>query len=136
MFKIAILILISNISFAESFNAKYISNYDGDTVRLKFHCNTPYFCDNVSVRIYGIDTPEIRTKDFCEKKKGYEAKDFVRNKLISAKKIIANDCQNGKYHREICEIIYDGNNLSDDLLDNNLATPYYGGKKQKFNWCK
>ena len=78
MFKIAILILISNISFAESFNAKYISNYDGDTVRLKFNCNTPYFCDNVSVRIYGIDAPEIRTKDFCEKKKSYEAKDFVK----------------------------------------------------------
>ena len=41
---------------------RVVSVYDGDTLRVDLSCSQPLFCDNVSVRIRGIDTPEIRGK--------------------------------------------------------------------------
>ena len=140
MTKIFSIILLTTIftceSYANSFGAEYIRNYDGDTVTVNLNCGTDYFCRNRSIRIYGIDTPEIRTKDRCEKRKAILAKIFVSDKLSGATEIIAHDCLHGKYHREVCEIIYDGHNLGEELIANGLAYPYFGKTKQKINWCK
>lgn len=133
---VLLLITLSCKGYANSFSAEYIRNYDGDTITLDLDCKIDYFCNNRSIRIYGIDTPEIRTKNKCKKRKALLAKMFVKDKLSNATEIIANDCLHGKYHREICEIIYDGNNLGEELMDSGLAYPYYGKTKQKVNWCE
>ena len=136
IFSIILLIVLSWEVYATSFGGKYIRNYDGDTVTLDLDCGIDYFCNNRSIRIYGIDTPEIRTKNKCEKRKALLAKMFVKDKLSNATEIIAHDCLHGKYHREICEIIYDGHNLGEELMVAGLAYPYYGKTKQKVNWCE
>ena len=57
---------------------KVVSVYDGDTCKVAF-----YYPEDttriikVNVRLYGIDTPEIRTKDINEKKKAIEAKIYL-----------------------------------------------------------
>jgi len=130
-----LLIILSCQSYANSFNAKYIKNYDGDTITVDLDCDIDFFCKNVNIRLLGINTPEIRTKNKCEKVKGYKAKQFVKDRLSNANKIELKDCFKGKYFRLVCNIIYDGKNLSKELLRANLAYSYFGGTKQKINWC-
>jgi|DEB0MinimDraft_12_1074336.scaffolds.fasta_scaffold30871_4 endonuclease YncB( thermonuclease family) len=132
---LVLLLTISNV-YAQDFKVKYLYNYDGDTITADFDCDIEYFCKNVKIRLYGVDTPEIRTLDKCEKERGQKAKEFVNNRLLNANKIIARHCLKGKYHREICKIIFDGKDLSNELLKSELAIPYYGEGKQFINWCK
>ena len=59
---------------AENFDdVKVVSVYDGDTFKVNLPCTQDIFCRGVSVRVYGIDTPEIKTQNACEKKKAKQA---------------------------------------------------------------
>ncbi|WP_238924484.1 thermonuclease family protein [Candidatus Vesicomyidisocius sp. SY067_SCS001] len=82
----------------------------------------------------GIDTPEIRGKCQYEKNIAIKARNFVRGKLNNAEEIKLTNLQRGKYFRVIANIMVDGVSLGQELLDNELAYSYYGGKK--LNWCK
>ena len=63
-------------------NSKYIKNYDGDTVTFDLsNCNRLVFCNNILVRIANIDTPEIRSKNKCEKDLALFAKNLVATEL-------------------------------------------------------
>ena len=135
IFSFILLITLSCQSYANFFNAKYIKNYDGDTITADLDCDIDFFCKDVKVRLLGINTPEIRTKNKCEKVKGYKAKQFVKDRLSNANKIELIDYKKGKYFRVVGHIIYDGKNLSKELLKANLAYSYFGGTKQKINWC-
>jgi micrococcal nuclease len=43
--------------------SRLINVYDGDTIRVDIaNCDQPILCKNISIRIFGIDTPEIRGK--------------------------------------------------------------------------
>ena len=135
IFSFILLITLSCQSYANFFNAKYIKNYDGDTITFDLDCDIDFFCKDAKIRLFGIDTAEIRTKDKCKKAKGYKAKQFVKDRLSNASNIELKDCVKGKYFRVVGHIIYDGKNLSKELLKANLAYSYFGGTKQKINWC-
>ncbi len=114
---------------------KYISNYDGDTITVKIPGAHDLFGDNVSIRIAGIDTPEIKTKNNCEKQKGRSAKKLVANLLKNAKSIELRHAKRGKYFRIVADVIADGVSISSLLIKNKLAVPYDGGTKKRINWC-
>jgi micrococcal nuclease len=114
---------------------KYLYNYDADTITFNVKNVHPLLGKKMKVRVSGVDTPEIRTKDKCEKQKGRTAKRFVENLLKHAKKIDLENIQRGKYFRVVADVIIDGKNLSKLLIKNNLAYVYHGGKKKKINWC-
>jgi micrococcal nuclease len=48
-------------------NAQYVKCYDGDTCRFNIPGLHPIIGENVSIRLNGIDTPEIRGK--CQNEK-------------------------------------------------------------------
>ena len=50
---------------------------DGDTVDVDIDLGFGVWLRKERVRMYGIDTPESRTRDLVEKKYGLAAKDFV-----------------------------------------------------------
>ena len=50
-------------------NVQVLSVYDGDTFKVKLSCDKDVLCQAVSVRVKGIDTPEIKSKNKCEKEK-------------------------------------------------------------------
>ena len=114
---------------------RYIKNYDGDTITFKIPEVHPLFGDNISVRVKGIDTAEIRTKDKCEKEKGRNARKMVEALLKRAKRIDLKNIERGKYFRVVADVIADGKNVADVLLKNNLARRYDGGKKSTASWC-
>lgn len=109
---------------------------DGDTIVVNLKGTHPLFGHEVGVRINGIDTPELRTKNKCEKAKGLEAKAFVIKLLEHAKRIELRNPQRGKYFRIVADVFADGTEIGNALIANGLAYEYHGGTKLKIDWCK
>lgn len=84
------------------------------------------------LRLYGIDTPELRSKSQKERRAAYKAKKFVQRRLSHAKVINLKDCKKDKYFRLNCRVEYDGKDLTQELLKRKYGYEYYGGAKQKF----
>jgi endonuclease YncB( thermonuclease family) len=103
--------------------------YDGDTMMVDMHDYPPIVGENISVRVAGIDTPEIRTKDQKEKALAYQVRDYVITRVYSAKKIVLKRMKRGKYFRIIADVFLDNKSLAKELLEKGYALPYEGGKK-------
>ena len=114
--------------------SKVISVYDGDTFRVNIDSLPPIVGKNIRIRVNGVDTPEIRGKCQYEKNLALKARDFVRGKLANAKEIKLTNLQRGKYFRVVANVVVDGVSLEKELLDNELAYEYGGGKK--LSWCE
>ena len=114
---------------------KYVKNYDGDTIVFNIPNVPSIIGDRISVRVRGIDTPEIRTKNKCEKNLGRTARKLVKSLLSKSKRIDLKNVQRGKYFRVVADVSIDGRNLKDILLKENLAYEYDGGTKKYLNWC-
>ncbi|MBT5716226.1 MAG: thermonuclease family protein [Opitutae bacterium] len=134
-----ILVLFHSSAFAKSFgdynNAIYIRNYDGDTITFNLPKLHPIIGEKISIRVNGIDTPEIRGK--CEKEKydAKQAKEMVADILKDAEQIVLKNMERGKYFRIAADVIVDGEDLGDMLVEAGMAIRYDGGKKNK-NWCE
>ena len=112
---------------------KLISVYDGDTFKVNLPCREKLFCQNIPVRVRGIDTPEINSKNSKEKQKAKQAKKFTEQ-LLSNVKIILENCTRDKYFRLLCDVfIIKGKeeiNLAEKLLSSALAVQYDGKTKK------
>lgn len=115
---------------------KYLKNYDADTVTFDIHDVHPLLGSKISVRVLGVDTPEIKGKLPCEKDAARASKRLVESLLKQAKRIDLKDVQRDKYFRILADVIIDGKSLSALLLKNGLAYAYYGKTKEKIDWCK
>jgi len=137
---IVLIVLCSNVytankNYGDICYAAYVKNYDGDTITFNIPNIHPLFGKLISVRLSGVDTPEIRgSKCAKEKELAYKAKVFVKNLLTGAEKIELKNVGRGKYFRILADIHVDGINLAELLIKNNFAIRYYGGKKEK-DWC-
>lgn len=113
------------------FNAKVVSIYDGDTVKVVFKIFGEFFKFNC--RLINIDTPEIRCKCKIQKKYGYVVRDKLREKILN--KVVKINCHEfDKYGRLLIEIIYDNSNINQWMIDYNYAFQYDGGTKS--DWSK
>lgn len=116
------------------YKAEVLSVYDGDTVTLMIDQGMKHFA-RVKVRMIGVDTPEIRTKDLEEKKRGYEAKDYLKSR-IEGKTIIVQTLKKGKFGRWL-GVMWDytedaddlGESLNDEMIRVGHAKAYDGGKR-------
>ena len=113
--------------------SQVISVYDGDTFRVDVDSLPPIVGKNIPIRLNGVDTPEIQGKCQYEKDLALKARDFVRNKLANAKEVKLTKLQRGKYFRVVADVMIDGVSLERELLENELAYKYTGGKKS--SWC-
>lgn len=114
---------------------RFVGNYDGDTFTVNIPGIPPLFGHKISVRIRGIDTPEITGKAPCEKERAQDAKRFVYNKLSTATSIQLHNVARDKYFRILADVILDGVTLSSLLIKSKLAIPYDGGAKESIDWC-
>jgi len=112
-----------------------ISIYDGDTFKVNINSYPNLIGKNISIRVNGIDSPELRTKCKKEKELSLLAKDLTISILKNAKVIELRNIQRGKYFRIIADVYADNINLANTLIQNKLAVKYNGGTKTK-DWCK
>ena len=104
--------------------AKVVGVYDGDTFYVNINKVHPLFGEKLGVRVWGVDTPEIRGGSDYEKAMAKKAKDFTKKFLDSAKRVDLVECVRGKYFRIVCKVLADGNSLSEALIKESLAIPY------------
>jgi len=109
------------------YEAKVLSVYDADTCTLLIDVGFDIFLKE-KCRLYGIDTPEIRTKNLREKELGLKARDFVRQ-LILKQTVKIFTYKEGKFGRYLVDIYYDDQKINDVLIDMGYARRYDGGKR-------
>jgi endonuclease YncB( thermonuclease family) len=114
---------------------KFHGNYDGDTVTVTVPDVHPLLGQKISVRLYGIDTPEMYSADVCERDAALRAQKLVRELLMQSSRIDLENVRRDKYFRILADIKVDSGSVSRNLLDRGLAYPYFGGTKQRINWC-
>ena len=116
------------------YKCKVTKVVDGDTVDVDIDLGFGVWLQNQRIRMYGIDTPESRTRDDEEKKYGLLAKNFLQ-KLLHDNHIILKTHKDaeGKYGRILGELWritnYADQSLNDYLVEKGHATPYFGGKR-------
>ena len=110
---------------------KVIKVYDGDTVTIASVLpNTTEPIYRFSIRLNGIDTPEIRGKTQEEKELAIQVRDALAEKIYG-KMVELRNVGNEKYGRVLAEIYLDGENINQWLVDENFAVAYDGGKKHR-----
>lgn len=126
---------ISNKNFGNAIVSEIISIYDGDTFRANIKNYPKIIGERMSIRINGIDTPEIRGKCKKEKQLALKAKQATVKALRNAKIIELKNMKRDKYFRILADVYTDNKDIGQLLIDNNLAVKYDGGTKVK-DWCK
>ena len=109
------------------------SIYDADTFRVNIKDWPDIIGERMSIRVLGVDAPEIRGKCKSEKQAARRAKQFSVAKLRSAKKIELRDIQRGKYFRILANVYLDGQSLAEALIQAEHARAYNGGTRA--GWC-
>lgn len=138
---------------------KIVDIYDGDTCRIAFYMKERFQNSSdivmVASRLFGIDTPEIRTKNQLEKNAALKARrrlcELVTtvkdpSKLNENKRLVkVRFGKNDKFGRPLCiiftelngEIDYYNifeNSVNHKLITEGLAKVYLGGTKEGFNF--
>ena len=114
------------------YRCKVLKVVDGDTVDVDIDLGFGVWLHKERVRIYGIDTPESRTRDKEEKKYGLMAKEFVKQfvKGDSIKLTTQKYDAKGKFGRILGDIIVDNKSLSDTMIQEHHAVIYHGQSKE------
>ena len=116
---------------------RVIKVYDGDTItiasKLPFD-NSPLY--RLSVRLNGIDTPEIKGKTDDEKIAAKQVKDAL-SKLILHKYVTLKNIQTEKYGRILADVYIGELHINMWLITEKYAVNYDGGtKKTPESWLK
>ena len=116
------------------YGATVLDVVDGDTVDLMIDLGFNIH-HKIRVRLYGVNTPESRTKDLKEKELGLKAKQFTKDWLTSHKWVYVNTIpdKNDKYGRILAKI-YSSDDiaatttacLNTDIIQAGFAREYFG----------
>ena len=117
------------------YNAVVVKVVDGDTVDVDIDLGFSVWLKKQRVRLYGLDTPESRTRDKEEKKYGLLGKAKVLEHCPIGSKIKVKTQKGkskGKYGRILGELISDKSvNVNKFLIDNNYGVDYHGFSKDE-----
>ena len=115
------------------YRCKVVHIVDGDTVDVDIDLGFGVWMKKQRIRMYGIDTPESRTRDLVEKKYGLKAKKFLQDKLKKAKSITIRTHkgeEKGKFGRILGDIYCDGKSVNSEMVKVGHAVAYYGQNKE------
>jgi micrococcal nuclease len=141
---LAVFLLVPALVFAQpkqkpgvTYDAEITRVIDGDTVAFR----APFLPDplkkELSIRVFGVDTPEKGHRAQCESEnaRGQAATAFTKNAIAQAaqRQIILMDWD--KYGgRVLGDVILNGQSLRQMLIVNGHAREYYG--EAKTSWCQ
>ncbi len=110
---------------------------DGDTVAFEAAWLPDPLKKELSIRVFGVDTPEKGFRAQCPKEDvmGQKATEFTKKAVASAKTRRVIIMEWDKYGgRLLGDVILDGKSLRQALIANGLAREYYG--EAKTSWCE
>tara|TARA_Y100001972_G_scaffold124131_1_gene172677 strand:+ start:1708 stop:2100 length:393 start_codon:yes stop_codon:yes gene_type:complete len=103
---------------------------DGDTIDVDIDLGFDCWLHRQRIRLYGIDTPESRTRDLEEKKYGLAAKAFVEKFIPLGSTALLNTKEKGKYGRYLGDFKVKNQWLCTELLKHRHAVRYEGQSKK------
>ena len=132
------------------YRANIVRVVDGDTVDVDIDLGFGVWLHKQRIRLYGIDSPESRTRDLDEKKYGLMAKEFLKKELADGAVLKTRLDGKGKYGRILGEFITiketepgtDANgspvpaikyrhNVNEYLIEKHHAVTYHGNSKKQ-----
>jgi endonuclease YncB( thermonuclease family) len=139
---ILVLSLLTTVSFAQkvkegvTYDAIITRVIDGDTVAFQANFLPDPLKKELSIRVFGVDTPEKGFRAGCpsEDVKGQAASAFTKAQINTAtrRQVVIMDWD--KYGgRVLGDILLDGKSLRTMLIQFGFAREYYGEAKQ--TWC-
>lgn len=110
---------------------KVVKVYDGDTITIATKLpleNSPIY--RFSVRLAGIDSPEMKAKTSIEKMLAEKSRQCLEN-LVLDKVVKLKNISFEKYGRILADVYVGDLFVNQWMLDNHLAILYDGGKKNR-----
>ena len=105
---------------------------DGDTVDARIDLGFKVHI-NVRIRVYGINTPEVRTKDLDEKRRGKAASARMKEILAHADSVSVKSLGVDKFGRCLRILMVEGAgtkyNVAEQLIKEGHGVEYFGGKR-------
>lgn len=121
------------MSFAELvFLAQVLAVVDGDTFRARVQVWTDVEVVT-SVRVAGIDTPELRGKCPAERERAIAARERLRALLASGPVLVTRVADDKFGGRVDAVVSVNGVRVADTLIAEGLARAYTGGARA--GWC-
>ena len=105
------------------YRATVVKVYDGDTITVDFDLGFGVVLKNQKIRLYGINTPEVRGDS---REDGLKSRDALREKILGKTvtiKTVKNN-KKGKYGRWLGMVYAEAENVNEWLLSEGLAKPY------------
>ena len=108
---------------------------DGDTIDVNIHLGFNVILYKQRIRLMGIDTPESRTRNLEEKKRGLISKQYVVDKCPVGSRIVIESLDRGKFGRILGNIWETGHEAHPDtsinkrMIADGFAVEYFGGNK-------
>ena len=105
---------------------------DGDTIDVVLDLGFDILYKS-RVRLYGIDTPESRTRNLDEKARGKMASAFLKEAIDNGTKVVIQTKlkdSRGKFGRVLGDVVVDGININQSMIDNYHAAAYFGQSKE------
>jgi len=109
---------------------------DGDTVDVDIDLGFGVWLKKERIRLYGIDTPESRTRDLEEKKYGLAAKEFLTGMLDDEGGVVLKTHKDaeGKFGRILGELWrttdFADKSINEYLIEKRHAVRYMGQSKE------
>jgi len=104
---------------------------DGDTIDVVLDLGFDILYKS-RVRLFGIDTPESRTRNKDEKVRGKMAGAFLKEAIEDGEKVVIQTKlkdSKGKYGRVLGDVVVDGININQLMVKCHLAVAYHGQSK-------
>ena len=104
---------------------------DGDTIDVILDLGFSIL-HKCRISLYGIDTPESRTRDKDEKVRGKLAAKYLEDAINNGTKVVLRSKlkdSKGKYGRVLGEVIVDDININVSMIENYMAVAYHGQSK-------
>ena len=121
------------------YSCRIVRVVDGDTVDIDIDLGFDVWLKKQRIRLYGVDTPESRTRDLEEKKYGLAAKKFVENHLpVGSKQTLRTRLDDrGKFGRILGEFVlttqWEGKDIpttiNEQLVRQRYGVKYFGQSK-------
>ena len=113
------------------YNCTVTKIIDGDTLDVDIDLGFSVKLTKQRIRMMGIDTPESRTRNLEEKKRGLISKQYLLDKchIGSTIRLVSHD--KGKFGRILGSIYTEASaqSINKIMCDEGFAVEYYGGNK-------
>ena len=111
------------------YRASVVDVYDGDTITVDIDLGFSMSLRKLKVRLTGIDTAEMKSKNADSKKRAIEARDWLRGQCLG-KEVYLESAGLDKYGRWLGKVYTkEGLCCNEELIRLGFAVQYDGGTK-------